>query len=133
MKYRCNGDIIVLSIFPHIISLWFTTNNILYTSIIISSSVSSYFWHMNCEPKNSLLFIDYTFAGVLSVYEVRNVYMNNYDYFYTSILLNIGVLVFNKLVYILSIYNYISYKPWHSFYHILSSLKTIFLARVCNF
>jgi hypothetical protein len=133
MKYRCNSDILILSIFPHIISIYFTTNNILYTSIIISSSVSSYFWHKHCEPKNTLLFIDYTFAGVLSLYEVNNTYMNNYDYFYTSILLNVLVLTFNKIVYILSIYEYINYKPWHSYYHILSSLKTIFIAYICNF
>ena len=125
---RNNNDPIIITILPHIFALYYVKTDVIYTTIIISSVCSSYIWHRHCEPHNCLFVIDYTFASILSTYEVVNIYINKKELLTLCIILNVSVLMFNKIVYVLTLKKYIQYKPWHSFYHILSSLKTIFLA-----
>ena len=126
------NDKILISILPHLLTLCYVYDNIPYSTVIISSFLTSFIWHYNYEPSDRLLVLDYTFACALSFYEVTNLYIHNHDWFYFGISLNFSVLLFNKLVYILSIYRYIKYSYWHSYYHILSSLKTILLAKIGN-
>ena len=130
MRTRYKHDLILVSIIPHLFSLYFTTGDIVYSSIILTSSSFSFIWHKNHEPRNILLYCDYTFATILTFYEILNMYYNNYNFFYLSIYLNMLVLLFNKMVYILSIYRYINYNKWHSAYHIFSSAKTIFISYI---
>jgi hypothetical protein len=129
MNLNRNCDqLIILTIVPHLFALYFSSDNIVYTTIIISSTCSSYVWHYYHEPANYLLLIDYLFAGILSFSEIFYMYRNNIQWFYFSIYMNLYVLLFNKLVYILSINKTIKYSKWHSVYHLLSSAKTIFLS-----
>ena len=128
MNCRTTSDLIIVTIIPHLFALYFTFNNLSYTTIILASSVSSYLWHKEREPKNHLLLLDYFLAGSLSYYEVINVYNINRDWFYFSIYINWFVLTFNQLVYILSLNKVIKYSQWHSLYHIMSSVKSVLLA-----
>ena len=131
MNCRNKTDLIILTIIPHLFTLFFTFNNSVYTAIVCSSSISSYLWHKNHEPRNHLLVCDYILAGTLSMYEIINIYNINEDWLYISIYINVGVLTFNKIVYILSLRRTVNYSKWHSLYHILSSVKSIFLAYLC--
>ena len=130
MHTRCSNDLIIITILPHLLSIYYTYIDPIYTSIIISSSISSYLWHHNREPQNHLLLIDYFFAGLLSYYEVSNMYNCNKDWFYFSIYINLYVLTFNKIIYLLALQNIINYSKWHSIYHLLSSGKTLFLSHI---
>jgi hypothetical protein len=122
---------IILSIIPHLTALFYTVNNFFYSSIIITSTVTSIIWHRNKEPNNILLLLDYGTASVLSFYEVYNSYSINNTLLIISLLLNLYVLMFNKVIYFLSKEKVISYSLWHTFYHILSSVKTTCIAFLC--
>jgi hypothetical protein len=124
---------IILTVIPHLLSLFSTFDNILYSSIIITSTITSILWHRYKEPNNILLILDYSSASILSSYEIYNSYYVHDGLFMISLLSNIYVLFFNKIVYFLSKNKVINYNLWHSFYHILSSIKTITLAfLICN-
>jgi hypothetical protein len=128
MRIRNDHDYILLSIIPHILSVYFTYDDPTYTSIIIMACLSSYIWHKKHEPNNYLLVTDYTFAGLLSTYEITDTYKYNQKFLYLSIYLNLSVLLFNKMVYVLSKYKIINYNKFHSVYHIFSACKTIFIS-----
>lgn len=127
MNCRTTSEFIIVTIIPHLFTLYFTFDNLIYTTIILSSSLSSYIWHKYHEPSNYLLAVDYILAGTLSYYEIFIMYNNNKAWFYFSIYVNMFVFTFNQLVYILSLNNIIKYSRWHSLYHIMSSVKSIFL------
>ena len=125
-KPRNHTDIIILTIIPHLFSLYFSYNNILYSFLIFSATFSSYIWHLNREKQCIYMYIDYLFAGLLSTYEVYNTY--NTEWFNYCILLNMSVLGLNKTVYFLSKYRYIRYNIFHSIFHIYSAFKTCFIS-----
>jgi len=126
-KTRSMNDIIILTIFPHLFTLFYTRFDIVYTSIIILSSGTSFLWHYHCEPHNHYLLLDYFFAGLISYYEVCNV---SDKYKILTLSCNVSILLFNKIVYILSKYRIINYPKWHSVYHILSSFKTFYIGNL---
>ena len=119
---------LILSIIPHLSALFFTYNNSIYSSIIISSTFTSIVWHRNKEPRNILLILDYGTATILSSYEMYNSYSINVTLFTISFFLNFYVLLFNKIVDILSKEKMICYINWHTHYHIISSIKTTLIA-----
>lgn len=124
---------IILTVIPHLLSLFSTFDDIFYSSIIITSTLTSILWHRYKEPNNILLILDYSSATILSSYEIYSSYYVHNGLFMISLLSNIYVLFFNKMVYFLSKNKVINYSLWHSFYHILSSIKTITLAfLICN-
>ena len=128
LKIRNEHDYILLSILPHLLTVYFTYDDITYTVIVLLVCLTSYIWHKNHEPHNYLLIADYICAGLLSLYETIDTYKYNRKWVSTSICLNFSVLIVNKTVYLLSKYKVIRYNKWHSAYHIFSSLKTIFIS-----
>jgi len=128
MHTRSFSSNIILTTIPHLFSLFFTFDNFFYSSIIISSTITSILWHRKKEPSNILLILDYSSAGILSFYEIYRSYYIYNRIFTVALYSNIYVLIFNKLVYFLSTKNTIEYSSWHSFYHVLSFIKTIFVA-----
>ena len=128
MYLRTINSNIILTIFPHLIGLYYTFDNIVYSSIILISTITSILWHRQREPNNILLYLDYGSASVLSFYEIYSAYYVHNGLFTIALSTNIYILVFNKLVYFLSKEGMIKYSLWHSIYHILSSLKTTFIA-----
>lgn len=129
-NFTCN---VILTTVPHLFGLFFTFDNFFYSSIIISSTLTSILWHRKREPNNILLYLDYGSAGILSFYEIYRAYYIHNGLFTIAICSNMYVLVFNKIIYFLSKEGIIKYSLWHSFYHILSSVKTILLAFLnCN-
>ena len=131
MIRNCKSTLI-LSIIPHLSALFFTYNNSLYSSIIISSTFTSIVWHRNKEPQNILLIMDYGTATILSSYEMYNSYSINHTLFLLSFFLNFYILFFNKVVDILSKEKVICYNKWHTQYHIISSIKTTLIAFLCH-
>jgi hypothetical protein len=132
MKKRNHNDSIIITIIPHLLSLYFTYNDIMYTSVILLCTLSSYMWHLNYERQSIYMYIDYLFAGILSTYEIVQVYKYNNLWFEYCILLNCSVLIVNKSVYILSKYKYIKYNFFHSMFHLYSAFKTCFIAYISN-
>jgi hypothetical protein len=128
MYLRSLQSNIILTIFPHLFSLFYTFDNFFYSFIISVSTITSILWHRQREPNNILLYLDYGSASILSFYEIYNTYYINDKLFTIALCANIYVLIFNKIVYYLSKELVIKYSLWHSFYHILSALKTTFIA-----
>ena len=128
MYLRSLQSNIILTIFPHLFSLFYTFDNFFYSFIITVSTITSILWHRQREPNNILLYLDYGSASVLSFYEIYNTYYINNKLFTIALCTNAYVLIFNKMVYFLSKERVISYSTWHSVYHILSALKTTFIA-----
>ena len=125
-KHREHTDIVILTIIPHLFSLYFSCTDILYSITIFSATFSSYIWHLNREKPCIFMYIDYFFAGLLSIYEVYNTY--NTEWFNYCILLNMSVLGLNKTVYFLSKYKYIRYNIFHSIFHLYSAFKTCLIS-----
>ena len=122
MVRRIN-DIIILTIFPHLFSLYYTFNNHVYSTLIILSTLSSILWHLDHEGRK-FLFFDYTCAGLLFLYELK-IGLEIID---CVVYLNMLLLITNKTVLILSLNKKINYFKWHSVFHLLSSLKTIYIS-----
>lgn len=122
-KYRAILDPIILSILPHFITLYYTLDNLFYSSIIILSSCSSIVWHYEFENNYNYYLIDYFFALLLTSYEIY--YTNEIIIVLNS---NVLILFINKLTDILSYYNILNYNTGHTFFHLSHSLKTIFIA-----
>ena len=122
-KYRDILDPILISILPHFITLYYTLDNLYYSSIIILSSCSSIVWHYDFENNYNYYLIDYFFALLLTSYEI--LYTNE-----VMTVLNCNILIFfiNKLTDMLSYYKILNYTLGHTFFHISHSLKTIFIA-----
>ena len=118
-------DNIILTIFPHLFSLFYTINNISYSSLILISTLSSVLWHLDRE-KNKFLFFDYMCALFLFLYEI-NIGIE-YKILKSVVYSNILLVIMNKTILILSINKKINYIKWHSMFHLMSSLKTFFIA-----
>ena len=123
INYRKILDPILLSILPHFITLYYTKDNLYYSTIIILSSCSSIIWHYEFENNYNYYLIDYFFALVLSAYEISYT-----EDIITVFNCNILMLFINKMTDIFSQYNIINYTIGHTFFHISHSLKTIFIA-----
>ena len=121
---------IIITILPHLFGIYYTYDNFLYSSIITISTITSVLWHRTKEQDNTLLFLDYSTATILSLYELYNTYYSSL--FELTLFLNLSVLFFNKSVYFLSKKRILNYNKWHSVYHILSSIKTILVASFNN-
>ena len=128
MYLRSLQSNIILTIFPHLFSLFYTFDNFLYSFIILTSTLTSILWHRQREPNNILLYLDYGSATVLTLYEIYITYHINNKLFTIALCTNMYVFIFNKMVFYLSMGRIIKYSLWHSIYHILSSLKTTFIA-----
>ena len=124
-KHRCINDLVIITTLPHYIALYFTLNNIYYSSILILASSSSVLWHSK-EDDKYLYIIDHTLAGCLTCYEIMN--SINGDNKNIAIYSNILVLTIHKLMDLLTFYNIITYEFSHSIYHLFSSCKTIYIA-----
>ena len=118
-------DNIILSIFPHLFSLFFIFNNITYSTLISIATISSILWHLDKEG-NTFLFFDYTCALLLFLYEI--IFNLDYEILQYIIYSNIFLVLMNKTVLILSLKKKINYVKWHSIFHLASSLKTIFIS-----
>ena len=119
---------IMLSTIPHFFSLYFTCDNFFYSAIIFTSTITSLLWHRYKEPNNILLYLDYGSATILTSYEIYTAYNISKYLYIISLSTNIYILIFNKLVYFLSIERVINYNLWHTIYHLLSSFKTTLIA-----
>jgi len=123
MIKRSFYDPIILSIFPHLLSLLYLQTYI-YSIIIFSATISSAIWHFHKEHKNYFFILDYLFALILTSYEI--IYSKD---IYITVFLNIIVFSINKITDYLSNYNIIYYENGHIIYHLFSSIKTIYISK----
>lgn len=125
IKQREILDIVIITTLPHYIALYYTIDNLYYSLIIVMASSSSVLWHIK-EHDPNLYMIDHILAVSLSGYEI----INNFEYQYTILSLNIFTFLFCKFMDILSFNEILHYDFTHSAYHLCSSLKTIYVASI---
>lgn len=116
-------DFIILSTIPHFMSLYYTYTDIWYTTVIITATTSSILWHTSRESSKELLYLDYSCASLLCLYEIYN--SPNISFVITA---NLGLLVINKSMDLLSKYKILRYSIGHSIYHVISCCKTFYIA-----
>lgn len=109
---------LVLSTLPHYLAIVYSTN-IGYTITILASSTLSVIWHGAGEPDGVLMYLDYSLALCWFLYEL---YLGKNKGL--IILLNGVVVTLNRLI---PQEHYIFY---HSIWHILSSMKVIYIALI---
>lgn len=112
-------NLLVLTTVPHFFTLFYTKGDLVYITLIISSTFLSMLWHINNEPENILKKIDYIFATLVVIQEFysKEFYSKN---FLTVLLLNTIVFVINKKTSCRS--------TGHCVWHLLSSAKCIYIA-----
>ena len=126
MKLRYLNDIIVISIIPHYVALYYTFNkDIYYSGIIILATSSSILWHHKHENDYYLYIVDHFLAICLSGYEI--LFYNN-EYKQYIIYANLFIFLFHKVVNVLHDCDIVEYSIGHSLYHIASAFKTIFIS-----
>ena len=121
-------NLLILTTIPHYIAIYYTYNkNIYYSTIIMSSTISSILWH-NYHTSKYLYIIDHSLAVLLSIYEILNNIQNQELIIYITIF----TFFINKITDILAYYNILNYKIGHSLFHLISSIKTIYIASFTN-
>jgi len=91
----------------------------IYKMLIFTSTSLSFLWHYYNEPKNILFYLDYGMAILWSVYDFYLVF--NADHFYMISL----IFLLNKMIDKCDEKKYVYY---HSLWHIISALKSLFIA-----
>ena len=112
-------SMIVLSTLPHYLAIAYSENTG-YTITILASSTLSVVWHALGEPDGILMYLDYFAALCWFLYEVH---LGKNKMLVTIILLNGVVFTLNRLI------PQEQYVFYHSIWHILSSMKSIYVSR----
>ena len=121
---RCLCDFIILTTIPHLLTLYYSINDVFYTIILLAATFSSILWHKSHETSLKLLYIDYSCAVVLALYEIYKS-KNKVEIVY----INLGLFTLNKSMDVLSKYRILKYSKSHCIYHIMSCYKTFYIAR----
>jgi len=122
--HRCFHDFIILSTIPHFVSLYYTYEDSCYTAVVMIATMSSILWHMSRESSKQLLYLDYSCATLLCLYEIYK----SQDIWFVVVTSNLGLLVINKSMDLLSKYKILRYSIGHSIYHVISCCKTFYIA-----
>jgi hypothetical protein len=143
-NYRSLLDPIILSTVPHyLVVLLFIYNRknyirpvyyLGYTVTIAVSSTLSIMWHRNHEHKNWVFYADYLFAIIWTIYDIVGalLYSTN-KYINIVVILNLSVCLINLLVDLLDKQKIISYKYGHTFWHIISITKSIYVVYIIGY
>ena len=115
-------NLLILSTLPHYLAV-IPTNDIKYRIMIITSTTFSVLWHWYNEEEGLILLLDYFFALIWLLYEIRYSLKNN-ELFERTILLNSLILYLNLQIKYNEYYIYN-----HSIWHLLSALKSYYLAK----
>lgn len=130
-RHRCLHDFIILSTLPHVLTIYYTINDWVYTVLLIAATLSSVVWHKSHEISRLLLYIDYTCACLLTAYEI---YKSRGEEEKKEIIqINMGLFLLNKTMDLFSKYRILKYNRGHCIYHMVSCYKTYYIAkRVSN-
>ena len=137
MKRSCIHPIILTTL-PHFFSIGMVVNStslqypgiyIGYCVVIGCSSILSVIWHHHHEPKSILFWLDYTFAGIWTLYDciLASLLKPSYSIILVC-MLNIITIIFNQLVDYLAKKELILYETGHSIWHLFSASKSILVA-----
>lgn len=114
--------ITVMSTLPHYLALMYTGNNLLYSTVVFASTTASVYWHMMGEPRNEIWIIDYMLAYIWFIVELT---LAPTKYSLLITVLNLVVLLVNKWA-----DRSRNYDVHHSMWHLLSAMKSIYVARL---
>ena len=112
-------NLLVLTTVPHFFTILYTKGDLVYNTLIMTSTFFSILWHLNKEPENILKKIDYIFASLVVIQEFYSKEFYSKEFF-TVLVLNTIVFVINKKTSCRS--------TGHCLWHLLSSLKCIYIA-----
>lgn len=106
----------IITTIPHYFAILYTKDDYTYTTIIFLSTTFSILWHAYEEPENIIKIFDYILAVLVTLYEIYS--KTQYISVFT---LNMIVLLLNKTCSPKS--------KAHCLWHIISSLKYIYISR----
>ena len=117
-------NLLVLTTLPHYLVITAVNpKDITYKFIIFTSTSLSVIWHTTNEQNMIIMFLDYFFALAWFLYEIDKSF-HNQDILIRTMVLNFLIFYMNMHIK----YNN-SYKINHSLWHLLSALKSYYLAR----
>jgi hypothetical protein len=127
MYYRRYDDWILLSTLPHFWTAYRSLDiDIVYSSILTTTTFASLLWHESHEASFTYLCIDYLMTAMLVTYEIG---MSNDKLWVAQ--LNMIVFIINKVIDALSRYDIVKYDIGHGFFHLVSAVKVYYVAEVC--
>jgi len=131
-------NILAISTLPHYLTLvpllvnrnYNKEYNYIYSSIILYSTTLSFLWHLSNQENDVFFFLDYFGACMWLLFEVGySIHLKN-----DSIITKVFIL--NNVIYYLNrscdFLPKDHYTTCHTIWHILSSMKCVYLARLMN-
>lgn len=127
MYYRRYDDWILISALPHFWTAYRSLHvDIVYSSILTTTTFASLLWHESHEASLTLLLIDYVMTLLLVIYEVAMAV----DPLWV-LQLNMSVFIVNKMMDGLCRYDILKYDIGHGLFHLVSALKVYYVAETC--
>lgn len=126
MYSRRYDDWIILSTLPHFYTVWVACyyGDYIYSVIVGVTTFASICWHESRESSFEHLIVDYLMTGLLVGYESL---LAKSDFLFV-IECNVMVFTVNKMFDFLSGYDILEYDIGHGVFHIVSALKTYYIA-----
>jgi hypothetical protein len=123
-------SLVVLSAFLHYIPIGILVRSsqpafIGYAAVISCSTTLSVVWHYLEEPGGAIQYADYAMATVWSLYAL---YLMHDSHVIPCVFLEVCVGAANLLISLGSQYQLFDYKIWHTLWHILSAIKSMYIA-----
>lgn len=116
-------SMLILTTLPHLLAVYWAPTQY-YAGIIVTSTLASAVWHVNHGYTTGV--IDHLIACVWGATDLWLSYETKY--FYTIVSCNGFIVISNNLVTFLDRNNIVSYEICHSVWHIISSIKAIYVA-----
>jgi hypothetical protein len=98
----------------------------MYSIVVAMTTCASIFWHESMESSFGHLFADYLMTCVLVSYEMM---LAKSDVLFV-VEINLMLLIVNKMFDFLSRYDIVKYDIGHGVFHIVSALKTYYIAEM---
>jgi len=131
-------NILAISTLPHYLTLapllvnrnYNKEYNYIYSSIILYSTTLSFLWHLSNEENNVLFIMDYFGAFLWLLFEIGySIHSKNESIIYKVFILNNIIYYLNKTCDFVPREHYL---VCHSAWHIISSIKCIYIAKLLN-
>lgn len=119
---------IIISTLPHALAIYWAYQIMPFYAVLIGlSTIASVLWHVNHEPKNTLLFyIDYGLAGIWTLTDIiLAIYTKNMITLLLILFLNAIAMITNQIQ-----LSGISYETTHTLWHCISWFKCSLVAYI---
>jgi len=111
----------------------FAGHSVGYAAVIATSTTLSAVWHYLGEPGGAILYADYAMALVWSIYSLLLMQERKRSKVPHYFPFEIAVGCMNLIISFGTQHRLLEYKTWHSIWHILSAIKSIYIVWILSY